>query len=222
LEVKAELSSEGERLENLARTINPQIEFKRGASIGIAIGTQSPAFETTYFAGSDGWDGLLSIAQPLGTRSSANPFGAGAAACLAVSNVFNHVLSLNEGQSAMPDVCLSTFLCEKGQSPRTVPNDNWNLTNDVVLVGAGAVGNAAVWSLGQSLAIGRIHLVDYETLELSNLQRYVLAARTDDGRPKVEIAASFFGGSMKCVPHRMRWADFVEKNGYDWQQVQSP
>ena len=51
LEVKAELSSEGERLENLARTINPEIEFKRGASIGIAIGTRSPTFETTYFAG---------------------------------------------------------------------------------------------------------------------------------------------------------------------------
>ena len=219
LEVKAELSSEGERLENLARTINPEIEFKRGASIGIAIGTRSPTFETTYFAGSHGWDGLLSTAEPLGTGSSANPFGAGAAACLAVSNVFNHVLSLNEGQSAMPNVRLSTFLCEKGQTPRTVPNDNWNLANDAVLVGAGAVGNAAVWSLGRSPAIGSIHLVDHEALELSNLQRYVLAARVDDGRPKVEIAASFFGGSLNCVPHRMRWADFVEENGYDWQQV---
>jgi len=83
LEVRAELSSEGERLEQLARAINPRVEFKGGAQIGIAIGRGGIGFNTTCFAGSDGWDALLSVSEPMGTGHSPNPLGASAAACLA-------------------------------------------------------------------------------------------------------------------------------------------
>ncbi len=219
LEIRAELSAEGERLENLARTINPNIEFRQAAPVGIAIGSESSRFETTYFAGSDGWDGLLSMTRPVQTGSSANPFGAGAAACLAVSNIFNHVLSLNPEQHTTADVRLSTFLGEQAETSRSIPNDNWKLTGDAVLVGVGAVGNAAVWALGQSPANAKIHIVDHELLELSNLQRYVMAALVDDGKPKVDIVAAAFGVGLTCLPHRMKWAEFVQQEGYDWNHV---
>ncbi len=219
LEVRSEVSSEGDRLESLARMINPRIEFKRGASIGIAVGSEARSFETTYFAGSDGWDALLSMSTPVRTGSSPNPLGAGAAACLAVGRIFNHVLSQRSEHHAVGDVRLSTFLCEKGETPRNIPNDNWKLPSDAVLVGVGAVGNAAVWVLGRSPAEGTIHLVDHESLELSNLQRYVLATRADDGRSKVDIAAPFFCGDVKCIPSQMSWAEFVERSGYGWRRV---
>jgi hypothetical protein len=85
LEVRAELSSEGERLEHLARAINPRVEFKGGAQIGIAIGRGAIGFDTTCFAGSDGWDALLSMSEPMGIGHSPNPLGASAAARLAVA-----------------------------------------------------------------------------------------------------------------------------------------
>jgi hypothetical protein len=219
LEVRAELSAEGERLESIARMINPRIEFRRGASVGIAIGTGARRFETTYFAGSDGWDALLSVSGPVRTGSSPNPVGAGAAACLAVGSIFNHVLLTGSEHRATTDVRLSTFLCEKGETPRSIPNDNWRLTHDAVLVGAGAVGNGTAWVLGCSPAKGTIHIVDHESLELSNLQRYVLAVRDDEGRSKVDIADEFFRGDLTCIPEQARWADFVQKCGYGWRDV---
>src|SRR5712664_286033 len=219
LEVRAELSSEGERLESIARMINPRIEFKRGASIGIAVGRGARGFETTCFAGSEGWDALISMSEPVLTGRSPNPLGASAAACLAVGRIFSLILSQDSEQRRTGDARLSTFLCEKGDTPSSIPNDNWRLPEDALLVGVGAVGNGAVWVLGRSPAQGVIHLIDHERLELSNLQRYVLAARADDGRPKVDIAAPFFIGDVKCTPTQTTWADFVEKRGYDWQHV---
>ena len=219
LEVRAELSSEGERLERIARMINPRIEFKRGASIGIGVGSGAHGFETTCFAGSDGWDALISMSQPLRTGNSPNPLGASAAACLAVGRIFNLILAQDSEQRRADDARLSTFLCDKGDTPSSIPDDNWRLPEDVLLVGVGAVGNGAVWALGRSPAEGAIHLIDHENIELSNLQRYVLAARTDDGRPKVEVAAPFCIGDVKCTPSQTTWADFVEKWGYERQHV---
>ena len=219
LEVRTEVSSEGDRLESLARAINPRIEFKHGASIGIAVGRQARGFETTCFAGSDGWDAFLSTNDPVGTGSSPNPLGAAAAACLAVGRIFNEILLQDSEQRSTTNVRLSTFLCEKGETPKSVANDNWQLPSDTVLVGVGAVGNGAAWVLGRSPARGTLHIIDHECLELSNLQRYVLAMRADDGKPKVDIAAPFFNGDVRCTPKQMMWADFAEKCGYGWQHV---
>jgi hypothetical protein len=219
LEVRAEVSAEGERLESVARMINPRIEFRHEAAVGIGIGSGAPAFETTYFAGSDGWDALLSVGGPVRSGSSANPLGAGAAACLAVGSIFRHVLSPGSEQRATSDLRFSTFRCEKGETPSSIPNDNWRLTGDAVLVGVGAIGNGAAWVLGRSSVRGSIHIVDHESLELSNLQRYVLAGRVDEGRRKVDIAEEHFGGQLTCIPHQATWAEFVQERGYDWRHV---
>jgi hypothetical protein len=219
LEIRAEASSEGDRLESLAKKINPQIEFKRGASVGIGIGSGARAFDKTYFAGSDGWDALLSTNAPVRSGGSLNPFGAGAAACLAVGGIFNDVLSQGAELPMAGDIRFSTFQCEKGETPKNIPNDNWKMSPDAVLVGVGAVGNGTVWALGHSPITGTIHVVDHESLELSNLQRYVLADRADEGRAKVEIAAPFLSGNWTFVPHELSWADFVAEFGYGWRNV---
>lgn len=219
LDLRAELSSEGDRLETLARSVNPRIEFIRGASVGIAVGRAAARFDTTIFAGSDGWDALISSTDPLQSGNSPNPLGAGAAACLAVGGVFNNVLLPDSSAAAISNVRLSTFHCEKGQTSGEISNAHWNLTTDAVLVGIGAVGNGTVWALGRSPITGKIHLVDHEALELSNLQRYVLAKRSEEGEPKVEMARQHFRDELASIPHRMSWAQFVQEYGYDWREV---
>ncbi len=219
LEIRAGTSSEGERLERIARSINPRIEFKGGASVGVVVGIQAKSFETSCFAGSNGWDALLSTKNAIRSGCSPNTLGASASACLAAGWIFNHLLLQISELCPTGDLCLSTYNRDFSETSHTVPNEGIELPADSVLVGIGAVGNAATWALGRSTAKGVIQLVDPECLELSNCQRYVLASRADEGTPKVDIAMRFLNGNAAGIPQQMAWADFVNRQGYLWQHV---
>jgi molybdopterin/thiamine biosynthesis adenylyltransferase len=58
----------------------------------------------------------------------------------------------------------------------------------VVIVGAGGVGGPAALYLAAA-GVGTLRLIDGDTVALSNLQRQILFASADIGRPKVEAAA---------------------------------
>ncbi|MBI5958706.1 MAG: ThiF family adenylyltransferase, partial [Chloroflexi bacterium] len=58
----------------------------------------------------------------------------------------------------------------------------------LMVVGAGALGNEVLKNLAL-LGVGYIYLVDFDTIEISNLTRSVLFRQSDMGRAKVEVAA---------------------------------
>lgn len=62
------------------------------------------------------------------------------------------------------------------------------LSSRIMVVGAGALGNEVLKNLAL-LGVGKIFLVDYDTIDMSNLTRSVLYRAADAGRPKVEKAA---------------------------------
>lgn len=64
--------------------------------------------------------------------------------------------------------------------------------SSVLLVGAGGVGAPAALYLAAA-GVGRLGLIDEDAVALSNLQRQVLFATDDVGRPKVEVAAARLG-----------------------------
>ena len=61
--------------------------------------------------------------------------------------------------------------------------------SSVLVVGAGGLGAPASLYLAAA-GIGRLGIVDFDAVEESNLQRQVLYATTDVGRPKIEAATA--------------------------------
>jgi molybdopterin/thiamine biosynthesis adenylyltransferase len=57
----------------------------------------------------------------------------------------------------------------------------------VTVLGIGGIGSAVVSSLVAS-GVGRVHCVDFDEVELSNLNRQLLYSEADVGRRKVEVA----------------------------------
>src|SRR6202022_1903095 len=63
------------------------------------------------------------------------------------------------------------------------------LGSSVLLLGAGGLGSPAAMYLAAA-GVGKLGIVDFDTVDASNLQRQVLHGTDDIGRPKVESAAA--------------------------------
>ena len=127
------------------------------------IGPCDHRFTTSVFAGSEGWDALVDAERPQPVGASDNPLGAGAAASLAAGALFRHIFTDGRIDSGLR---LSTYLGDIGASPDDVALPQpWPL-GEFLLVGAGAIGNAAVWALTRCPATGTLHVVDDETVDL--------------------------------------------------------
>jgi molybdopterin/thiamine biosynthesis adenylyltransferase len=59
---------------------------------------------------------------------------------------------------------------------------------DIVVVGAGAVGNELVKNLCL-LGVGKLHVIDFDRIEVHNLPRTILFRESDIGRSKAEVVA---------------------------------
>src|ERR1041385_2738103 len=76
----------------------------------------------------------------------------------------------------------------------------------VLIVGAGGLGNPVALYLAAA-GIGRLGLVDDDTVSLSHLQRQILFKTADIGRPKVEAgsqALKALNPGVEIVAHPVR------------------
>lgn len=209
------------RLHQLARSINPLIDISQDvhdATRLLVMGTSKfplnkKAKTHTWYVGSDNWFAKLSMSKPVGSGTSNNPFGAGAAACIAVANVFRAVFAKELSEPAL-DVALSTSLLDL--RPTTASSHNPPLASvrldDVHLVGAGAIGNGALWALSRMPCLGTLHVVDHEKISDSNLQRYVMLVASDRMKDKAALAKEWFTPSknrLNIVPHVKDWASHI-------------
>jgi hypothetical protein len=193
--------------EDLAMRINPKIELIGAPTVEIVVGSARPqkGKALRIFAGSNGWTSAISTSRPQSCGDTIVPFGAGAAACIAAANLFRAVFL------AKPQLDNDVIFSIPGSESmrrggKTVPH----IDGTFVLAGAGAIGNAAAWALARMAVRGSLDIVDHETIDLGNLQRYVLADRIDEHVPKAALAARYFGGNLIAKPHEMDIARFLE------------
>ncbi len=95
------------------------------------------------------------------------------------------------------------------------------LSARVLLVGAGGLGSPAALYLGAA-GVGTLGIVDFDTVDLSNLQRQVLHGVEDVGRPKVDSAADTLASinpDVRVVQHPVALTSenaFEILSGYDY------
>jgi ThiF family len=198
-------------LSALALEINPVIDLQGAADIGVAIGPDATRYPTTIFAGSRGWLAQVGSQRPYTVGQTGVPFGPGVAACLAAANVFRRCF-LGGDAPLDADSMFSAF--DVGDYSRNGPASiELAVGEDAALIGAGAIGNGALWALRALTVRGALVVVDPQAVELSNLQRYVLADISDVGAAKTGVVQRAAGGfSIDASP--MPVAEFVAARHY--------
>jgi hypothetical protein len=210
----------------LLQAINPVIDLLAEQAIRVTLVVGSTALDAafgampTFYVGSSEWIALFSPTAPVGSGNSGNPFGAGAAACLGAANVFRTVFAeALPNAPADADIQLSLVSYDTAVPlPSTVPA--WPAVvpfSDTVLVGAGAIGNGALWALSQlPQARGTLEIVDHEPVDLSNLQRYALATQADVAVPKVYLAGELLTRTgLTPLPYQGTWGEYLGQRP-DW------
>lgn len=192
----------------LAQRINPRIELSGKPTTEVVIGSAKArqGMSRTIFVGSSGWSAKLSTRNPQGCGDTDNPYGAGLAACLAATDLFRSVFlpgtELNgDFEFAFP--ILTEYTNDAGDVSGNV--------GSLVLAGAGAIGNAAAWALSRTNVNGSIEIVDHESVDLGNLQRYVLVERNDENEPKAKLVAGIFAGTLSAKAQECKLAEFLKK-----------
>jgi hypothetical protein len=189
--------------------INPGCEVTtRGDSAG---GTITLSFETgepdvhTITVAARGWNVYIDSASP-NERPPAAP-AALAAACLGVAGVFRMVFAdelAERGRLAPQPGILDLVGLQHAETHLSVPSRL--SVPRLRLVGAGAIGQAAALTLSSAGVKGTVIAIDPESVELSNLQRYVLTEDRDEGRNKVELLAERLGrGALKIEREVRAW-----------------
>lgn len=165
-------------------------------------------------ASSDGWIAKI-LERPASCGGTNNPIGAAAAACLAAANVFRVIFSRQLPDSALDkdlSLCLFDYRVNDSHCHNCHPGVDGSIMEDTTLVGAGAIGNGALWALARTPIGGVLNVVDPESIDETNPQRYVLtdcACRIE----KVELAANSLRHSrLNLAPFKGDWADFIAAN----------
>ena len=195
----------------LAKRVNPRVDLSQTPTVEVVVGSVSGGRKVprTLFAGCSGWTAKLSNSDPQTCGDSNNPFGAGLVACLAAADVFRHLFL--RGAELEHDLELAIpVACGSAADDPDVKGDVGRL----VLAGAGAVGNATAWALSRAQVSGSIEIVDNESIDLGNLQRYVLAERDAEDKPKAEFLAAKFAGPLRAEAYRCSLAEFLERKSY--------
>jgi len=180
------------RIKKITITLEPKLDLTEFKAI-LSVGTRSNPDLPWTVVNSNGWTARVSSgANPLsGDCSQDNPIAALAAACLGVAEIFKRLVGLRPERGAFQDgLCFSLYTYEIENNPG--PSLPENLKSDLLVVGAGAIGNGIVRLLQTMPIEGMISIVHRQIYSEENLGTCVLIGRDDLTKPKAKILAALF------------------------------
>lgn len=174
----------------------------------VTVGNPNLRSETTSTIRIDGGGWLARVVrdgtvEPVASRDE-NPLGPAVAACLGGTEAFKTVVGASE--SAFTDaVTYDTFHHEVHEvsaeptAPDLPPSINLGTAR---MVGVGSVGSAAAYFLKRLPIEGTLQLIDFDPVELVNLNRSPLftASHAIEGASKAEAAAEFLADHIDVRP----------------------
>jgi len=154
-----------------------------------------------------------------------NPIGALAAACLGIGEAFKRLIRLKAERGTMLNG-LSFSLRKYAESASdygpTIPE---SLPHDLLVVGAGAIGNGIIHLISRLPFTGDVTLVDREEYGPENLGTCILMAPQDLEKPKAAqlasilntcgIRANGFVGSFERYAHNLQQFPGIVLDGLD-------
>ena len=150
-------------------------------------------------------------------------FGFLYAACMGAAQVLLHVLN---GVNApyFPMTPFTFSLLDLLSSGTDIDTPKAITIPEAHLVGVGAVGSAAIYTLAYLGDLqGVLHLIDNETVDDTNLNRYVLMRRHNVGEYKADIAtAALKRTAIRPVPFRDSFSRYVDQHGSTVDLLLSP
>lgn len=208
-----------ESLRALAVAINPKItilDSPEDCTRIVVVGNSAPrharSSNSVWYVGSENWLMRLSRSGPVHSGSSANPLAAGAAACVAMANVFRAIFASELEGGKLDEQIDFSVLDMRPTQPRSVnpamPKLTWS---DLHLVGAGAIGNGFLWAISRLDWSGTLLIVDPEAITDSNLQRYVMCIADDRGKQKAQLASTWVAqaSDRSIVPRPTDWGAHI-------------
>lgn len=140
--------------------------------------------------------------------SEVNPIGALAAASLAVAEVFKRLVRLEPRRGPLHDNFAFSFYSYSHTNDPGPAIPRLEIEN-VLLVGAGAIGNGVCQLFRQLPIKGSLAIVDYQDFQEENLGTCLLASTQDLGRSKAEVLASLLSNKLEAVGYKQDLATFM-------------
>ena len=189
--------------------------------IGQPLGEPRAALRLVLFA--DGWRIFLGNRFPNGATSTSDlTLGPYLGACFAAGEVFKRLRGLKESKGYLigeeRELFLSLWSGESAASWNELapdPDISSIALPAFYMAGAGAVAQAAALALaGLPRVTGHATVVDPDTLDLSNDNRYALATLRDDGERKVPMMERFLKQrGFEIFPSPGTWQNYVTRQG---------
>lgn len=209
------------RLVRLALAINPAVDLAPKQLTLVVAWGDTPPEGTTLWAGGVGW--TASVCRTHAVGASPNRAAGLVAGVLAYTEVFKLAFAAFLGSAWEPttEAHLSLLTHEVSAAPAPDPVAfpvSANL-GEVHLVGVGAIGFAFLAAMRTfPRVLGRIHVIDNQKVDLSNLQRYVLAYDADAlVQAKVNVAQRELKATkLTITAHGSTWERFLADQPPAW------
>jgi hypothetical protein len=194
---------------SLALQINPlcDVDTTPGPAHGALAWAVRSQLDSVVIVAPARWEVLLDLPESSEIQPS-NILVSLAAASIGVGEVFRSVFAEFLTNGRLESSPGKFNLLTLNDSPAELPPLPSQIEiGRVHLAGAGAIGQAAIYTLARISATGTLIVVDPEQITLSNLQRYILTHDSDVDASKCSLAERALRGSaIEVVCRELSWS----------------